>query len=153
MGIYTSNRYFGYDVPEYSAQIPANEAYNAAFGCAQILADCQTNDMALFESTIYSDMNEVMSIQEGYQVVNENAFTDIIKKIVEMFKKLVAKIKGIFNAFIAKIGGFAKNGKDLVKKYEKQILTHHHWPVSDSHGHRLLRKARDRSPQGQLPYH
>ena len=127
MGIYTSNRYFGYDVPEYSAQIPANEAYNAAFGCAQILADCQTNDMALFESTIYSDMNEVMSIQEGYQVVNENAFTDIIKKIVEMFKKLVAKIKGIFNAFIAKIGGFAKNGKDLVKKYEKQILKYSNW--------------------------
>jgi hypothetical protein len=127
MGIYTSNRYFGYDVPDYSAQIPANEAYNAAFGCAQILADCQTNDMALFESTIYSDMNEVMSIQEGYQVVNENAFTDIIKKIVEMFKKLVAKIKGIFNAFIAKIGGFAKNGKDLVKKYEKQILKYSNW--------------------------
>ena len=127
MGIYTSNRYFGYDVPDYAAQIPANEAYDAAFGCAHIIADCQANDMALFESTIYSDMNEVMSLQEGYQVVNENAFTNVIKKIVEMFKKLIAKIKGIFNAFIAKLGGFAKNGKDLVKKYEKQILKYSNW--------------------------
>ena len=127
MGIYTSNNYFGSNVPDYAAQIPANEAYDAAFGCAHILADCQANDMALFESTIYSDMNEVMAVQEGYQVVNENAFTDVIKKIIEMFKKLIAKIKGIFKAFIAKLDGLAKNGKDLVKKYEKQILKYSNW--------------------------
>lgn len=127
MGIYTSNRYFGREVPDYASQIPANEAYDAAFGCAHILADCQANDMALFESSIYSDMQEVMSIQEGYQVVNENAFTDVLKKIGEMFKKLIAKIKGIFKAFIAKLGGFAKDGKDLVKKYEKQILKYSNW--------------------------
>jgi hypothetical protein len=127
MGIYTSNNYFGGNVPDYAAQIPANEAYDAAFGCAHILADCQANDMALFESTIYSDMNEVMAVQEGYQVVNENAFTDVIKKIIEMFKKLIAKIKGIFKAFIAKLDGLAKNGKDLVKKYEKQILKYSNW--------------------------
>lgn len=126
MGIYTSNRYFG-SAYDYASEIPANEAYDAAFGCAHILADCEANDMALFESTIYSDMNEVMSIQEGYQVVNENAFTDIIKKIVEMFKKLIAKIKGIFKAFIAKLDGLAKNGHDLVKKYEKQILKYSNW--------------------------
>jgi hypothetical protein len=127
MGIYTSNNYFGSNVPDYAAQIPANEAYDAAFGCAHILADCQANDMALFESTIYSDMNEVMAVQEGYQVVNENAFTDVIKKIIEMFKKLIAKIKGIFKAFIAKLDGLTKNGKDLVKKYEKQILKYSNW--------------------------
>jgi hypothetical protein len=72
-------------------------------------------------------MNEVMSLQEGYQVVNENAFTNIIKKIVEMFKKLIAKIKGIFKSFIAKLDGVFKSGKDLVKKYEKQILKYHNW--------------------------
>ncbi len=126
MGIYTSGIRYR-EVPDYAAMIPANEAYDAAFGCAHILADCQANDMALFESSIYSDMNEVMALQEGYQVVNENAFTDVLKKIGEMFKKLIAKIKGIFNAFIAKLGGFAKNGKDLVKKYEKQILKYSNW--------------------------
>lgn len=127
MGIYTSNRYFGGEVPDYAAQIPANEAYDAAFGCAHILADCQTNDMALFESAIFSDMQEVMAVQEGVQVVNENAFTNVIKKIVEMFKKLLAKIKGIFSAFLAKIAGAFKNGKQLVKQYEKQIIKYSNW--------------------------
>lgn len=127
MGIYTSNRYSGGEVPDYAAQIPANEAYDAAFGCAHILADCQTNDMALFESAIFSDMQEVMAVQEGVQVVNENAFTNVIKKIVEMFKKLLAKIKGIFNAFLAKIAGAFKNGKQLVKQYEKQIIKYSNW--------------------------
>lgn len=126
MGIYTNNRYFG-EAYDYAAEIPANEAYDAAFGCAHIMADNQANDMALFESAIYSDMNEVMSIQEGTQVVNENAFTNVIKKIVEMFKKLLAKIKGIFNAFLAKLAGAFKNGKDLVKKYEKQIIKYSNW--------------------------
>ena len=126
MGIYTSNRYFG-EAYDYAAEIPANEAYDAAFGCAHIIADNQANDMALFESAIYSDMAEVMSLQEGTQVVNENAFSNVIKKIVEMFKKLLAKIKGIFNAFLAKLAGAFKNGKDLVKRYEKQIIKYSNW--------------------------
>lgn len=126
MGIYTSNRYFN-EAYDWASEIPANEAYDAAFGCAHILADCQTNDMALFESAIYSDFAEVRAVQEGYGYVNENAFTDIIKKIVEAFKKLLAKIKGIFAAFIAKLTGAFKNGKDLVKKYEKQILKYSNW--------------------------
>lgn len=126
MGIYTSSRYFG-EAYDYASEIPANEAYGAALGCAQILADCETNDMALFEQTIYSDFAEVRAVQEGVGYVNENAFTDVIKKIVEMFKKLLAKIKGIFKAFIAKLTGAFKNGKDLVKKYEKQIIKYSNW--------------------------
>ena len=126
MGIYTSNRYFG-EAYDYASEIPMNEAYDAAFGCAHILADCQRNDMAIFESSIYSDMEEVKSIQEGYGYVNENAFTDLIKKIIETFKKLIAKIKGIFAAFIAKITSAFKDGKDLVKQYEKQIIKYSNW--------------------------
>ena len=126
MGIYTSNRYFG-EAYDYASEIPMNEAYDAAFGCAHILADCQRNDMAIFESSILGDIAEVRSIQEGYGYVNENAFTDLIKKIIETFKKLIAKIKGIFAAFIAKITGAFKDGKDLVKKYEKQIIKYSNW--------------------------
>ena len=127
MGIYTSNRYLHNEAYDWASEIPANEAYDAAFGCAHILADCQANDMALFEHAIYNDFAEVKSIQEGVGYVNENAFTDIIKKIVEMFKKLLAKIKGIFSAFLAKLTGAFKNGKDLVKKYEKQIIKYSNW--------------------------
>ena len=126
MGIYTSNRYLG-EAYDYASEIPVNEAYDAAFGCAHILADCQVNDMALFESTIYSDIAEVRSIQEGYGYVNENAFTGILKKLAEAFKKLLGKIKGIFKAFIAKLTGAFKDGKDLVKKYEKQIIKYANW--------------------------
>ena len=126
MGIYTSNRYFG-EAYDYASEIPANEAYGAAVGCAQILADCKANDMALFESSIYSDFAEVRALQEGVGYVNENAFTDIIKAIIKTFKKILAKIKGIFAAFLAKLTGAFKNGKDLVKKYEKQIIKYANW--------------------------
>lgn len=126
MGIYTSNRYFG-EAFDYASEIPANEAYDAAFGCAHILADNQKNDMALFESAIYEDIKEVTAIHEGYGYVNENAFTNMIKKIIETFKKILAKIKGIFKAFITKITGAFTNGKDLVKKYELQISKCSNW--------------------------
>ena len=128
MGIYTSNRYLNEGVVhDYASEIPANMAYGASLGCAQVLADCQANDMALFESAIYSDFAGVKALQEGFQALNENACTSVIKKIVEMFKKLIAKIKGIFAAFIAKLTGAFKNGKDLVKKYEKQIVKYSNW--------------------------
>lgn len=126
MGIYTSNRFFG-EAYDYASEIPANEAYDAAFGCAHILADCQRNDMALFESSIFDDMAEVRAIQEGTGYVNENAFTNVIKKIVEMFKKLLAKIKGIFKAFLAKLNGAFMDGKKLVQRYEKQIIKYSNW--------------------------
>lgn len=146
MGIYTNNRYFG-EAYDYAAEIPANEAYDAAFGCAHIMADNQANDMALFESAIYSDIAEVMSLQEGTQVVNENAFSNVIKKIVEMFKKLLAKIKGIFNAFLAKLAGAFKNGKDLVKKYEKQIIKYSNWKDLKIKG---IRKPKEKDIKGAL---
>lgn len=142
MGIYTSNRYLN-EAHDWASEIPANEAYGAAFGCAQILADCQANDMALFESTIYSDIAEVRAVQEGYGYVNENAFTDVIKKIVEMFKKLIAKIKGIFKAFLAKLTGAFKNSKDLVKKYEKQIIKYANWKDFKCKGIRVPKKGKE----------
>lgn len=126
MGIYTSNRYFG-EAFDYASEIPANEAYDAAFGCAHIFADNQKNDMALFESAIYEDIKEVTAIHEGYGYVNENAFTNMIKKIIETFKKILAKIKGIFKAFIAKITGAFTNGKNLVKQYELPISKCSNW--------------------------
>ena len=146
MGIYTN--YSGFtSAHDWASEIPANEAYDAAFGCAHILADCQANDMALFEHSIYSDFAEVMSIQEGVGYVNENAFTDVIKKIVEMFKKLLAKIKGIFSAFLTKLTGAFKNGKDLVKKYEKQIIKYTNWKDFKCKG---VRKPKNNNIMGSI---
>ena len=72
-----------------------------------------------------------------------NAFTDVIKKIVEAFKKLLAKIKGIFAAFIAKLTGAFKNGKDLVKKYEKQIIKYSNWKDFKCKGVRVPKKGNE----------
>lgn len=140
MGIYTSNRFFG-EAYDYASEIPANEAYDAAFGCAHILADCQRNDMALFEHSIFDDMAEVRAIQEGTGYVNENAFTNVIKKIVEMFKKLLAKIKGIFKAFLTKLTGAFTDGKKLVQKYEKQIIKYSNWDGLKIKGIRVPKNA------------
>lgn len=127
MGIYTSNRFFG-EAYDYASEIPANEAYDAAFGCAHILADCQKNDMALFEGAIYDDINEVRALQEGTGYVNENAtFTNIIKKIVEWFKKLLGKIQGIIKSLVAKLDGAFRDNKKLVERYQKQISNCSNW--------------------------
>lgn len=126
MGLYTNSSRYGNSYA-YSDEITANESYNAALGCAHIMMDVQANDMAFFEGVIKDDVREVTSYNEGVSYVNENALTDIIKKIVEMFKKLVAKIKGIIKSFIAKLNGAFKNAKGLVKKYEKQIIKYGNW--------------------------
>ena len=126
MGIYTNSTRFssGY---AYSDDIAANENYNAAFGCAQIMMDIQKNDMAMFEATICNDIQEVMAYNEGSSYVNENAITDIIKKVIELFKKLIAKIKGIIKSFLTRIGSAFTDNKQLVKKYGKQIIKYGNW--------------------------
>lgn len=126
MGIYTSNSVLT-EAHDWASEIEADTRYDASLGCAQILADCTRNDMALFEATILNDIAEVRAVQEGVEVVTEAAFSNVIKKLVEMFKKLLAKIKGIFSAFLAKLNGAFRNGKDLVKKYEKQIVKYSNW--------------------------
>lgn len=126
MGIYTSNRHTN-EAYDYISDIPVNEAYGAALGCAQIIADCQMNDMTLFENAIYSDFKEVKAIQEGYGYVNENAFTSLIHKIIESVKNILGKIKGIFASFFTKISASFKDNKELVEKYQKKIDECKNW--------------------------
>ena len=130
MGIYTNTDRFNTnnDVYDYASEIAANEAYTAAVGCAQILLDNQKNDRALFESVIYNDVAEVNAFyNEGVQVVNENAITNVFKKIIEMFKKLLAKIKGVFMSVITRISTALSDGDKLVKKYDKKIQDCKNW--------------------------
>ena len=128
MGLYTNtSRWSGVNAYPYSDEIAANESYNAAFGCARIMMDVQQNDMAFFEAAIRDDVQEVMAYNEGVSYVNENAFTDVLKKIVELFKKLIAKIKGIIKSFIVKLTGSFRDSKKMVKKYENQIIKYTNW--------------------------
>lgn len=146
MGIYTSNSVLT-EAHDWASEIEADTRYDASLGCAQILADCTRNDMALFEATILNDIAEVRAVQEGVEVVTEAAFSNVIKKLVEMFKKLLAKIKGIFSAFLAKLNGAFRNGKDLVKKYEKQIVKYSNWKGFKVKG---IRKPKQDDIQGTI---
>lgn len=128
MGLYTNtSRWSGVNAYPYSDEIAANESYDAAFGCARIMMDIQQNDMACFEAAIKDDVREVMAYNEGVSYVNENAFTDVLKKIVDMFKKLIAKIKGIIKSFIVKLTGAFRDSKKMVQKYQKQIVNYTNW--------------------------
>ena len=81
----------------------------------------QYNDFALFNAGIKMDMEECeRTLNEGFEVINEG-FKDIINKIVELFKSLIAKIKGILQAFGAKLLKVFHANKKLVEKYKKII--------------------------------
>lgn len=144
MGLYTNtSRWSGVNAYPYSDEIAANESYNAAFGCARIMMDVQQNDMAFFEAAIKDDVREVMAYNEGVSYVNENAFTDILKKIVDMFKKLISKIKGIIKSFIVKLTGSFRDSKKMVKKYETQIARYSNWTGFKVKNIRLPKAGKD----------
>ena len=144
MGLYTNtSRWSGVNAYPYSDEIAANESYDAAFGCARIMMDVQQNDMAFFEAAIKDDVREVMAYNEGVSYVNENAFTDILKKIVDTFKKLIAKIKGIIKSFIVKLTGSFRDSKKMVQKYETQIARYSNWTGFKVKNIRLPKAGKD----------
>jgi hypothetical protein len=128
MGIFTNSDRANIGSVDYAELIPANESYGCALGAAQALIDVYNNDMALFEAAIASDFSEVAAVNEGATIVavNEGA-KEILTKVIEMFKKLLAKIKGIFEAFIAKLSSHCKDNKKLYDKYKNKITGANGW--------------------------
>lgn len=128
MGIFTNSDRTNIGSVDYAELIPANESYGCALGAAQALIDVYNNDMALFEAAIASDFSEVAAVNEGATIVavNEGA-KEILTKVIEMFKKLLAKIKGIFEAFIAKLSSHCKDNKKLYDKYKNKITGANGW--------------------------
>lgn len=124
MGIYTTNTHSSLGAA--SIDVAALEGYNATTGCTMALIESVQNDLALFNGTIMSDMQEVASVNEGVEVINESA-KDVFKKIGEIFVKLLAKLKGIFKAFIAKLSGVLSSNKGLYDKYKGVISKNTNW--------------------------
>lgn len=110
--------------------IPMDEGYNCPYGTALALVESARSDFAMFEAMLGVDAREMRIRRESTGVVAEGEVTSlseaatggIWKKIKELFAKLVAKVKAIFHNFMAKINGLAMKDKDLVKKYEKELL-------------------------------
>ena len=115
-----------------ASTIPMAEGYDCSYGAALALVESARNDYAMFKAMIGADYRE-MSIRkeaaEGYvqegqiEALNEAVGGGIFKKIAELFRKLVAKVKAIAHTFMSKINGIVMKDKDLVKKYQKELLT------------------------------
>lgn len=147
MGIFTNSDRTNIGSVDYAELIPANESYGCALGAAQALIDVYNNDMALFEAAIASDFSEVAAVNEGATIVavNEGA-KEILTKVIEMFKKLLAKIKGIFEAFIAKLSSHCKDNKKLYDKYKNKITGANGWKDFKV----KVRKPKDNDIRGKI---
>lgn len=94
----------------------------------QAVIESQQNELIMFENNLAVDFQEAAMIHEGANVedieaLHENVFTDVFKRIKDLFMKLWAKIKSIFKVFIAKFDSiFMKSSKEFIKKYKKDVL-------------------------------
>lgn len=113
------------------SQIPMDESYDKPYGAALALVEGARNDFAMFKAMLGVDARELQIRNEsanGYVTegelisLQEGALASIWNKIVEFFKKLIAKIKAIFHNFIAKFDSLTKSDKQLVKKYQNEVL-------------------------------
>lgn len=110
--------------------IPMAEGYDCSYGASLALVEAARNDLAMFQALVHADYKEMSICKESTDVVQEGEISalheavggGIFKKIAELFRKLVAKIKAIFHNFMAKINGFVMKDKDLVKKYQGELV-------------------------------
>ena len=118
-----------------ASSIPMAEGYDCATGPALALYESAQNDFNMFKAMIGADFRELSIRNEsaaGY--VTEGEITSlheavgggIFKKIVELFKKLIAKVKSIFHNFVARFRSLYMKDKDLVKKYGTEVTRKEH---------------------------
>jgi hypothetical protein len=113
-----------------AGSIPMAEGYDCSFGPALALVEGARNDYAMFRAMLNVESRELQIRNESAGYVTEGeiaalaeaAGAGIWTKIKELFSKLVAKIKAIFHNFMAKLNSLTKSNKEMVKKYEKEIL-------------------------------
>lgn len=106
------------------------EGYDGTCGAALALVEGARNDFAMFQAMLGVESREIQIRRESAGYVNEGeiralaeaAAGGIWSKIKELFSKLIAKIKGIFHVFMSKLNSLVKSDKEMVKKYEKEIL-------------------------------
>lgn len=106
-----------------AAQTPADTSYNVNdFG--RILYESQQNDMAFFEAILQADFNEVKGLNEGtileseVTALNEASKNELIQKIKDSVKKVLAKLKGIIRNAIDNIANYTSTKyAELVHKF------------------------------------
>lgn len=113
------------------SDIVANESYTGLSGAFQMIAESADNEHAIFEAVIGQDfaeawnkINPAVVSESQLEAIQEASVKGIWSKVVEFVKKLGEKIMGIIKTLKDKIQmAFIKDGKELVKKYGKQVNT------------------------------
>lgn len=119
MGIFSTNSRPG--LANYTVE--AAEGYGGPGAGYKIMVECHQNDMAMFNGLIQLDFNEAYAGINESSIITEGAIGNFFKKLKEFFLKLIEKIKGLVKSFMTKfVAMFVRDGKDLVKKYHKQII-------------------------------
>lgn len=120
---------FNTDTTVLSSNVAMAEGYDCSIGTALALIDSARNDGAMFEAMLGIEAKACQLENAGYTnesgeliALQEAAAGGILKKIVELLKKLAEKIKAIFHTFFSKINSLFMSDKQMVKKYEKEIL-------------------------------
>lgn len=120
---------FNTDTTMLSSNVAMAEGYDCSTGTALALIDSARNDRAMFEAMLGIEAKACQLESAGYTnesgemlALQEAAAGGILKKIADLFKKLAEKIKTIFHNFFSKINSLFLSDKQMVKKYEKEIL-------------------------------
>lgn len=120
--------YSQYAVGGYSGEaIEANESYIGAIGAYECMEESYVNERTVFEHVLGCDFaeaaaNQGLMMESDYEAINEASSDGIFGKVIAFFRKLGEKIKGILQNAIDKIRAMCtKDGKELVRKFEKKI--------------------------------
>lgn len=111
-----------------SADVAVDESYDGLVGIYRMIEESALNEHAIFEHVIACDFAEAYTNngamnESSLEAINEASMGEIWGKVKEFLKKMWEKILGIIKNLITKIQSvFIRDGKELVKKYDKQLL-------------------------------
>ena len=119
--------YSQYGIGSFEEAVEADLTYSGLAGAYRMVEENAINEHNIFEAVIGRDFMEAYAKQgavteSALEAVNEASMTEIWGKVVDFIKKIGEKILGIIQNLKNKIQSvFIRDGKELVKKYDKVI--------------------------------
>lgn len=127
MGVYSQ---YAASVAESSVGF-ADESYAGVAGAYRMMEESAINSHSIFEAVIgrdyveaYNAINPSIVSESDLEAVNEASIGEIWSKVVAFIQKIWQKLLGILKSIKDRIAAvFIRDGKELVNKYKKDILT------------------------------
>lgn len=111
-----------------SNDVAVDESYSGLVGIYNMIEESALNEHAIFEHVIACDFAEAYTkngvmTESAFEAINEASASEIWGKVKEFIKRMWEKILGIIKNLTTKIQSiFIRDGKELVKKYDKQLI-------------------------------